>query len=81
MQMRGARVAATFLAAVPGMTAALLLARPPHGGRVPLHFTWGGALYATLALSVAAVASAVLFGGPLDVIRVQHGTSRGQTVH
>jgi hypothetical protein len=74
MQMRGARVAAAFLAAIPGMTVALLLARPPHGAHhVPL--------YATLALSVVAVAFAALFGGPVDVIRVQHGTSRGQTVH
>ncbi|MGH7437002.1 MAG: hypothetical protein ACRENE_15115 [Polyangiaceae bacterium] len=82
VQMRGARVAAAFLASVPGMTAAMLLARPPHGShRVPLHFTFGPALYATLALSAAAVACAVLFGGRLDEIRLQHGTSRGQTVH
>jgi hypothetical protein len=82
MQMRGARVAATFLAAVPGMTAALLLARPPHGShRVPLHFAFAPGLYATLAMSVVAVAVALFFGGPLDVIRVSQGTSRGQTVH
>jgi hypothetical protein len=82
MQMRGARVAATFLSAIPGMTAAMLLARPPHGShRVPLHFTFEPALYATLGLSLLAVGFAVLFGGPLDEIRVQHGTSRGQTVH
>jgi hypothetical protein len=82
MQMRGARVAAAFLSAVPGMTAALLLARPPHGGHgVPLRFTFEPALYVTLGLSVAAVAFALMFGGPLDEIRVRHGTSRGQTVH
>jgi hypothetical protein len=81
VQMRGARVAAAFLAAVPGMTAALLLARPPHGGRVPLHFSFGAALYATLGLSVAAVVFALTFGGPLDEIQVRQGTSRGQTVH
>jgi hypothetical protein len=82
MQMRGARLAATFLASFPGMTAAILLARPPHGSyHVPLHFTYGAGLYATLALSVAAMAFGLLFGGPLDEIRVQHGTSRGQTVH
>jgi hypothetical protein len=82
MQMRGARVAATFLASVPGMTAGLLLARPPHGShRVPLHFTFEPALYGTLALSVAAIGFALFFGGPLDEIRVSQGTSRGQTVH
>jgi hypothetical protein len=82
MQMRGARVAASFLSAVPGMTAALLLARPPHGSHgVPLRFTFEPGLYATLALSVTAVAFSLFFGGPLDEIRVRQGTSKGQIVH
>jgi hypothetical protein len=82
VQMRGARVAAAFLAAVPGLTAALLLAHPPHGGHgVPLRFSFEPALYGTLALSVAAVAVAVLFGGSLHEIRVQQGSSKGQIVH
>jgi hypothetical protein len=82
MQMRGARVAAAFLSAVPGMTAALLLARPPHGSHgVPLRFTFQPGLYGTLALSVLAVAFAIFFGGPLDDIRLRQGTSKGQIVH
>lgn len=82
MQMRGARVAVSFLAAVPGVTAALLLARPPHGAHgVPVRFTWEIGVYATLVLSAVAVAFALFFGGRVDDIQVRRGTSAGQTVH
>jgi hypothetical protein len=81
-QMRGARVAAAFLAAVPGVTAALLLARPPHGSHgVPLRFVFGAGIYATLALSALAIGFAVFFGGRVDDMRLRRGTSRGQLVH
>src|SRR5579863_3691411 len=81
MQMRGARVAASFLAAVPGLTSALLLARPPHGAHgVPVRFDWEPALYATLALSVVGVGFALFFGGRVDDIAVRRGTSAGQVV-
>jgi hypothetical protein len=80
--MRGARLVASLLGAVPGATALLLLLRPPHGGRmVPLRFTYGPGLFATLALSAAAVAAGILLGGRVDDIRVARGTSRGQVVH
>jgi hypothetical protein len=82
MKMRGARVAASFLAAIPGLTAAILLARPPHGSHgVPLQFTWAWGLFATLALSAVALGFALFFGGRVDVIPVQRGTSAGQVVH
>lgn len=82
MQMRGARVAASFLAAVPGVTASMLLARPPHGMHgVPLRFTWEPGIYATVALSVVAVGFALFFGGRVDDIKVRRGSSAGQTVH
>jgi hypothetical protein len=81
-QMRGARVAAAFLAAVPAATVAVLLARPPHGGHgVPLRFTFAPALYATLGLSVVGLVVAVLFGGRADDIRVRRGSSAGHLVH
>ena len=81
-EMRGARVAAAFLSSVPGVTALVLLLRPPHGGHgVPLRFTFGEGVYATLALSGFALAAAVLFGGRSDDIRLRRGTSRGQVVH
>jgi hypothetical protein len=81
-QMRGARVAAAFLAAVPAITVAVLLARPPHGGHgVPLRFTFAPALYATLGLSVVAFIVAALFGGRSDDIRLRRGSSAGHLVH
>jgi hypothetical protein len=81
-QLRGARVAAAFLAAVPGMTTLVLLTRPPHGSNgVPVRFTYELGLYATLALSLAAVAGALFLGGRGDDIRVRRGTSAGQLVH
>jgi hypothetical protein len=81
-QMRGARVAAAFLAAVPATTVAVLLARPPHGGHgVPLRFTFAPALYATLGLSVVAFIIAALFGGRSDDIRLRRGSSAGHLVH
>jgi hypothetical protein len=82
MHLRGARVAAGFLAAVPGTTAALLLARPPHGAHgVPVHYTFGLALYATLGLSLVAMGIAATLGGRVDDIRVRRGSSAGQLVH
>ncbi len=82
MQMRGARVAAAFLAAVPGVTSAVLLLRPPHGAHgVAVRFTFGMGLYASLALSLAAVAAGVRFGGRVDDIRLKRGSSAGELVH
>lgn len=81
LQMRGARVAAAFLALVPAATVTVLLTRPPRGGMVPLRFTFGWALYGTLTLSLVASVVAILFGGRLDDIRVARGTSQGQTLH
>jgi hypothetical protein len=81
-QMRGARVAASFLAAVPGMTTIVLLTRPPHGTHgVPVRFTYEAGLYSTLALSLAAFGAALVLGGRGDDIRVRRGTSAGQLVH
>jgi hypothetical protein len=82
MKMRGARVAASFLSAVPGLTAALLLARPPHGSHaVPLRFAFAWGLYGTLGLSLLALGFALFFGGRVDDIAVGRGTSAGQVVH
>ena len=82
MQMRGARVAASFLVAIPGTTAVLLLTHPPHGAHgVPVHFTFAWGLYATLAVSALSLPVALFFGGRVDDIRVKRGTSAGQVVH
>jgi hypothetical protein len=82
MHMRGARVAACFLSAVPGVTTAVLLARPPHGSHgVPLQFAFGWALYGTLVLSAVALGFALFFGGRPEDIALRRGTSAGQVVH
>ncbi len=82
MTMRGARLAAAFLAAVPGATVLVLVLRPPHGSHgVPLRFTYGPGLFATAVVSIAAMIVGVMFGGRVDDIAVKRGTSKGQTVH
>ena len=82
MRMRGARLAAAFLAAVPLATVAILVSRPPHGSHgVPLRFTYAEGLFATAALSLVAIVVGCFFGGRVDDIKVKRGTSEGQTVH
>jgi hypothetical protein len=80
-QLRGARVIATFLAAIPAVTVAILLARAPHRGLVPVKFVWGWPMYATLLVSCAASVVSLRLGGPLDDVAVRRGSSRGQTLH
>ena len=79
--MRGARVAAAFLSAIPGMTVGILVARPPSGGMVPLRFVYEWPIFATLILSVSALAFALRLGGRIDDIAVARGTSKGQDLH
>jgi hypothetical protein len=81
VKMRGARVAAAALAAFPGMTCAILWARPPHAAYFDIRFDFQWPFWATLALSLVAVFFAVRFGGRVDDIAVRRGTSQGQTVH
>jgi hypothetical protein len=76
-QMRGARVAAAFLSAVPVITASILLLRPPHARFVPLRFEWGWGIYATMIFGLVATAVAVRLGGRVDDIRVDRGSSGG----
>lgn len=82
VQLRGARVAAAFLSAVPVVAVALLLAFPPHGVRgVPVRFTWAWPMWVTLATSISAMAVSLRLGGRMDDIKVARGTSRRQAVH
>ena len=68
--MLGARLALAVLAAIPTLACAALLLHPPagaqaHGGTIPMRFTWGLALYASLALGVvAAGVTLARFGRP-----------------
>jgi len=80
-KMRGARVAAAFLSAMPGLTVGIFLAFPQKGGLVPVRFEYAWAFWATLVLSLAALVAAFRLGGRLDDMPVTRGTSVGQHVH
>jgi hypothetical protein len=81
LQLRGARVAAAFLSAIPAVSIGILLARPPHSTLIPIHYTWGAAMFAMLGVSVAALVASLRLGGRVDDIVVTSGTSKGETVH
>jgi len=81
VQMVGARVAAAFLCAIPGISAAILLLRPPHGTLFTVKFTYGWPLFGTLLLSLVGVVLALRLGGRRDDIQVKRGSSKGQTLH
>lgn len=82
-EMRGARVAAAFLSAIPALTGAILYGNPPHHRYIPIAFQWGIGLHATVALGLIALAVAVRFGGRIDDIRLERGrvAGTGQTLH
>jgi hypothetical protein len=81
-QMRGARFAASMLAAIPALSTTILYFFPPHGGRwVTLRFTYCWPFWATLVASITAVLFALRLGGAADDIRVKRGTSAGQMLH
>jgi hypothetical protein len=81
LQMRGARVAAAFLSAIPAVAIGILLSKPPRGGIIPVRYTWDWPMWATLAVSVAAMLVSIRLGGSLDVIDVKRGSSKGQSLH
>jgi hypothetical protein len=83
VEMRGARVAAAFLSAIPVLTGVILYLTPPRARYVPIAFTWGAGLHATVALGVLALVAAIRFGGRVDDIRVERGrvAGTGQTLH
>jgi hypothetical protein len=80
-QLRGARVAAAFLAAIPALTAAILLSFPPRSGIIPIRITFDWPIYATIALSLAAIAVGVRLGGRVDTLVAKRGSSAGEIVH
>jgi hypothetical protein len=67
MQMRGVRIITALFAALTLGEVLMLLALPPQGGgRVPIAFSWGWGLQASLAISVLAVFCAARLGGRID---------------
>jgi hypothetical protein len=80
-QMRGARVAAAFLSAFPGISAAILLLKPPHGAIYTIRYSFDWPIYATLVVSLLAVAFSFRLGGSARDIKVSRGSSVGQHLH
>lgn len=81
VQMRGARVAAAFLSAIPAVAIAVLLAKPPRGSIIPVRYTWDWPMWATLAVSLLAIAFSVRLGGSVADIEVRRGSSKNQALH
>ncbi len=79
--LRGARVAVAFLAAIPALTAIILLAFPPKGGLVPVHLHFGWPIFATVVASLVAVAVGVRLGGRVDVLVAKRGSSANETLN
>ncbi len=81
VKMRGARVAAVTLSAVPAMTVIIFLLKPPHSSLVPIHIDYAPSIWVTLALSIATTIVSFRLGGRIDDIPIRRGTSAGETLH
>ncbi len=84
LELRGARVAAAFLSAIPTVAIAILLLRSPKrggGGLFPIVFTWEWPIFTMLVVSVLAIVLSLRLGGPVDDIAVSRGSSKGQSLH
>lgn len=74
IRMRGARVAAALLSAIPGVTVAILALNRQKSALYTVSYEHTWAFWATLALSIVGVALSIGFGGPLDDIEVRKGS-------
>ena len=81
LTMRGARVAAAFLSAIPAVAIGILLAKPPRGAILPVRYTWDWPMWVTLAVSVLAILFSFRLGGAIEDIEVKRGSSRNQSLH
>jgi hypothetical protein len=63
--MFGARPISAMLSGLTLVEVGMLLALPPRGGRLPVELHWAWGLYASGLVSLAAIVSAVRFGGTL----------------
>jgi hypothetical protein len=80
-KMRGARVAAAFLSAIPVLTCTILWLSPPRARYVPLRFDWGWGIYATWVLGVVATVTSVRLGGKVSRREVPPGPVPERTLH
>lgn len=81
-QMRGARVAVSFLVAMVLLTVVVrLVAAVPTHPLIPISVTWGWGLYATGGLAVLALGFALSFGGKVDDMPSRQVRPLGETLH
>jgi hypothetical protein len=80
-KMRGARVAAAFLSAVPVLTCTILWLYPPRARYVPLRFDWGWGIYATWVLGVVATVTSVRLGGKVSRREAPPAPVQERTLH
>jgi hypothetical protein len=81
-QMRGARVAVAFLAAMVLLTVAVRIAiTPTPHPLIPVRYRWGWGMYAAGFLSLLALALAARFGGSLEDMETSQHRPRDETVH
>jgi hypothetical protein len=75
LKMRGARIAAAGLAAVPAVSVGILLAFPPKANAAgfSVRFDYGWPMWVTLGLALAAIVVSLRFGGRVDDIQVKRG--------
>jgi hypothetical protein len=81
-QMRGARVAVGFLAAMVLTTvAARLLIEPSSHPLVPLRYSWGWGMYGAGFVALLALGLSLGFGGPVDDMPTQQERRGHETLH
>ena len=91
-KMRGVRIVSVAFAALTLIEVGMMLSLPPQSSRLrPVELAWGFGIYASAAVSLAAMAFAARFGGRLDDLpavpwrddrgRRQRESSAGETLH
>jgi hypothetical protein len=81
-RMRGARVAVAFLAGIALMTVVTLLMRAPQSSaHRQVRFDWGWGLYASGAVALAAVLSALQFGGKIEDLPTREKRRGDEILH
>jgi len=81
-QMRGARVAAAFLAAMVLITVAVrLVAAVPTHPLIPIVVAWGWGLYAAGIISAMALFFALRFGGSVEDMPTRQSRPPDETLH
>ena len=81
-RMRGARVAAAFLAAMALLTVVVRVVFPVAGTPMDPHrIEWGIGLWVTGAIAILAIGASMRLGGRLDMLKTRKTRPRDVTLH